>query len=156
MILNLVGYILGVTQSASSTTMKPLHMLIKEITCHHRRAGHLHHHGNRTHQHWGPITLYSSAGNIPQLAEPLRYYNLQYLNLIRDNPTLATGSAPHERPAAETLNWILHNHDDLIDNDDLPLLPTCPIPRPLVPVEPRNLSGELVPPPGHRIVMPPP
>ena len=156
MILNLVGYILGVTQSAPSTMMKPLRMLIKEITCHHQRAGHLHRHGNRTHQHRGPITLYSSAGNIPQLAEPLRYYNLQYLNLIRDNPTLATGSAPHERPAAETSNRILHNHDDPIDNDDLPLLPTRPIPRPLVPVEPRNLSGELVPPPGHRIVMPPP
>ena len=78
--------------------------------------------------------LVSTGGNIPQLAEPLRYYNSQYLNLIRDNPTLATSSAPHECPATETSNWILHNDDDPINDDDLLLLPTCPIPRPLVPV----------------------
>ena len=84
--------------------------------------------------------LVSTGGNIPQPTEPLRYYNSQYLNLIGDNPTLMTSSASHERPAAETSNWILHNRDDLIDDDDLPPLPTRPIPRPLVPVEPRNLS----------------
>ena len=84
--------------------------------------------------------LVSTGGNIPQPAEPPRYYNSQYLNLIRDNPTLTTSSAPHECPAAETSNWILHNHDDPINDDDLPPLPTRPIPRQLVPIEPRNLS----------------
>ena len=83
--------------------------------------------------------LVSTRGNIPQPAEPLRYYNSQYLNLIGDNLTLATGLAPHECPAAEASNQILHNHDDPINDDDLPPLPTCPIPRQLAPIEPRNL-----------------
>ena len=100
--------------------------------------------------------LISTRGNIPQPAEPPRYYNSQYLNLIGDNLTLATGSAPHECPAAEASNRILHNCDDPINDDDLPPLPTCPIPRQLAPIEPRNLSGELVPPLGHHIVTPPP
>ena len=100
--------------------------------------------------------LVSTGGNIPQQAEPPRYYSSQYLNLMGENPTLATGSAPHECPAAEESNQILHNHDDLIDNNDLPLLPTRPILRPLVPIKPRNLSWKLVPPPGHRIITPPP
>ena len=99
--------------------------------------------------------LVSTRGNIPQPAEPPRYYISQYLNLIRDNPTLMSSSAPHERPATEESNWILHNHDDLINDDDLLPLPTCPILRPLVPIKPRNLSGQLVPPPGHHIVTPP-
>ena len=68
--------------------------------------------------------LVSTRGNIPQPAEPLRYYNSQYLNLIGDNLTLATGSAPHECPAAEASNQILHNRDDPINDDDLPPLPT--------------------------------
>ena len=100
--------------------------------------------------------LVSTRGNIPQPAEPPRYYNSQYLNLIGDNLTLATGSAPHECPAAEASNRILHNRDDPINNDDLPPLPTCPIPKQLAPIEPRNLSGELVPPLGHCIITPPP
>ena len=100
--------------------------------------------------------LVSTRGNIPQPAEPPRYYNSQYLNLIGDNLMLATGLAPHECPAAEASNWILHNRDDPINDDDLPPLPTCPIPRQLAPIEPRNLSGELVPPLGHCIVTPPP
>ena len=100
--------------------------------------------------------LVSTGGNIPQLAEPPRYYNSQYLNLMGENPTLTTGSAPHECPAAETSNRILHNWDDLIDDDDLLPLPTHPIPRPPVPIELRNLYRELVPPPGHCIITPPP
>ena len=96
--------------------------------------------------------LISTGGNIPQPAEPLRYYNSQYLNLIRDNPMLTTGLAPHECPAAKTSN----RNIDLVDEDDPPLLPTCPIPRHLRPVKPRNLSRQLVPPPGHHIVTPPP
>ena len=91
----------------------------------------------------------STGGNIPQLAEPLRYYNSQYLNLIRDNPMLTTGPAPHEHPAAKTSNWNI----DLVDEDDPLLLPTQ-IPRHLRPVEPRNLSRQLVPSLGHHIVMP--
>ena len=96
--------------------------------------------------------LVSTGCNIPQPAEPLRYYNSQYLNLIRDNLMLTTGLAPHEHPAAETSNWNI----DLVDADDLLLLSTHPIPRHLRPVEPSNLSRQLVPPPGHCIVMPPP
>ena len=66
--------------------------------------------------------LVSTGGNIPQPAEPPRYYNSQYLNLIGDNPMLTTGSAPQEHPATEEPNRILHNCDDPINDDDpLPL-----------------------------------
>ena len=81
---------------------------------------------------------------------------LQYLNMSGDNPTLATSLAPHEHPAAEESNQILHNHDDPIDDDDLLPFPTHPILRPLVPIVLRDLSGQFVPPLGHCIVTPPP
>ena len=68
-----------------------------------------------------------TGGHIPQEAEPPRYYNLQYLNLMGENPTLASGLAPHERPATEELNRINESRHDPINDDDLPPLPTCPL-----------------------------
>ena len=100
--------------------------------------------------------LVSTRGNIPQPAEPPRYYNSQYLNLMGENPMLAAGPAPNECPPNEELSWNMEYPSSPDDEDDLPPLPTCPMPRQLKPIEPRNLSGQLVPPPEHCIIMPPP
>ena len=85
------------------------------------------------------------------------------------NPTISSGSRPHETPAHnETTREELEvggdqietppNQElpDLVDDDDIPPLPMAPQPRPAQAQEPRDLTGLLVPPLGHHIVHVPP
>ena len=53
----------------------------------------------------------------------------QYLNLMGGNPTVTSSLAPEERPAEEEAEQIIEHHDVPIDdNNDLPPLPTHPVP----------------------------
>ena len=78
---------------------------------------------------------------------------------------ISSGSRPHEIPVRdETSHTELEvegeriqtpeNREvpDELEDDDLPPLPMAPRPRPAQAEEPRDLSGQLVPPPGHHIV----
>lgn len=45
------------------------------------------------------------------------------------NPTVTSSLAPEERPAEEEAEQIIEHHDVPVDdNDDLPPLPTHPVP----------------------------
>ena len=105
----------------------------------------------------------------PEPIPPPRYYVSQHLNLLGTNPTISSGSQPHETPMRdETSRTELEvegeriqtpeNREvpDELEDDDLPPLPMAPRPRPAQAQEPRDLSGQLVPPPGHHIVHAPP
>ena len=128
---------------------------------------------------WQPSSSSSNMDNIqvivnqnrrtPEPIPPPRYYISQHLNLLGANPTISSGSRPHETPARdETSHTELEvegeriqtpeNREvpDELDDDDLPPLPMALQPRPAQAQEPRDLSGQLVPPPGHHIVHAPP
>ena len=101
----------------------------------------------------------------PEPILPPRYYVSQHLNLLGANPTISSGSRPHETPARDETSCTEpevegeriqtpENHEvpEELEDDDLPPLPMAPQPRPAQTEVPRDLSGQLVPPPGHHIV----
>ena len=105
----------------------------------------------------------------PQPVLPLRYYISQHLNLLGTNPTISSGSHPHETPAHDETSreesevegeqiQTPENHEvpDELEDNDLPPLPMAPQPSPAQAQEPRDLDGQLVPPLGHHIVHTPP
>ena len=126
-----------------------------------------------------PLSSSSNTDNIqvvvnqnrrtPEPIPPLRFYVFQHLNLLGANPTISSGSHPHETPACDETSCTElkvvgerietpENHEipDELEDDDLPPLPMAPRPRPAQAQEPRDLTGHLVPPPGHHIVHAPP
>ena len=81
------------------------------------------------------------------------------------NPTISSGSRPREIPAHDETSrtesevegertQTPENREvpDELEDNDLPPLPMALQPRPAQAEEPRDLSGQLVPPPGHHIV----
>ena len=105
----------------------------------------------------------------PEPIPPPRYYISQHLNLLGANPTISSGSRPHETPARNETSrtesevegeriQTPENREvpDELEDDDLPPLPMAPQPRLAQAQEPRDLSGQLVPPLGHHIVHAPP
>ena len=105
----------------------------------------------------------------PEPIPPPRYYVSQHLNLLGANPTISSGSRPHETPARDETSRTESEVEgeriqtpenrkipDELEDDDLPPLPMAPQPRAAQAQEPRDLSGQLVPPPGHHIVHTPP
>ena len=98
-----------------------------------------------------------SHNSHPPPAQPPRYHISQYLNLMGGNPTVTSSLAPEERPAKEEAEQIIEHHDVPVDdNDDLPPLSTHPIPWHTEDIKPRTLSRQLVPLPGHCIIITPP
>ena len=104
----------------------------------------------------------------PEPVLPLRYYVSQHLNLLGANPTISSGSRPRETPArnetSRTESEVEGERIRTPENrevpdeleDDLPPLPMAPRPCPAQAQEPCDLTGQLVPPPGHHIVHVPP
>ena len=105
----------------------------------------------------------------PEPFPPPRYYISQHLNLLGTNPTIASGSCPEEIPTrdeticteSEVGGEEIQTPEncevpDELDDDNLPLLPMAPQPRPAQAQRPVDLAGHLVPPLGHHIVHAPP
>ena len=126
-----------------------------------------------------PLSSSSNMDNIqvivnqnrhtPEPIPPPRYYISQHLNLLGANSTISSGSHPHETLVRDETSctesevegeWIQtpENREvpDELEDDDLPPLPMALRPRLAQAQEPRDLSGQLVPPPGHHIVHVPP
>ena len=105
----------------------------------------------------------------PEPVPPPRYYVSQHLNLLGSNPTISSGSHPHETPVHDETSCeelevegeriqTPENCEvpDELDDDHLPPLPMAPQLHPAQAQEPCDLAGHLVPPPGHHIVHAPP
>ena len=128
---------------------------------------------------WQPSSSSSNTDNIqvivnqnrhtPKPVPPLRCYVSQHLNLLGTNPTISSGSHPHETLVRDTTSRTESEVEgeqiqtpenrkvpDELEDDDLPPLPMAPRPRPAQAQEPRDLTGHLVPPLGHHIVHTPP